>query len=429
MLIIFAERLLALYQLGIYGTVGSDDMSYIKSGIRFIETGVISMHNEYPSAQIMPGMTVFIGIMSVFFGEGAGLWLSIKLVWFVLGALSAYYTYKAVCLFAPQWCGLAAAAWYLAPNAAWMDNMILTETPFICFSTASIYYTFMMGRSKAPRYFWCCAAAFFLAFMLKANYGIYPLFAAIYLLLVKYDFKLLLKQGLVLGGLMLVFLVPWTIRNYIQFHAFIPLTYGAGNPELKGTYQGYGYPADEDLDYEVNVDQVVREKYADCYGPDGEVLPQYERYVSLQADGIKADYRKQVWWETAPRSMLVSYLVIKPWNMMYNLNLFYWQEVFKCPYMVLHDLRNWNLLICGVGVALAFILKKRRAEMFGLALMYLANIYIYAMTLSYERYAESLMPMRYIAFGIGLYLLCHGAEAAIRSVRRFDDGQDGICAQ
>lgn len=424
MLLLFVERLVVLAQLGLHGSVGSDDLSYLQSGITFLQTGTISMHDSYPSAQIMPGMTVFIGVMSLFFGQGDGLWLALKLVWFLLGTLSAYYTYKAVCLFAPRWCSLAAAAWYLAPNVAWMDNMLLTETPFICFSVASVYYTFCMGREPASvpfwksRPFWCCAGAYFLAFLLKANYGIYPLFAAIYLLLVKYDWKRLLKQGLILGGVMLVFLVPWTIRNYVQFHAFIPLTYGAGNPALLGTYQGYGYPADEDLDYTIHVDQVVKEKYADYYGPDGEILPQYVRYVNLEADGVKADYRKAVWWETAPKSMLVSYLVIKPWDMVQS--VFYWQEVLLCPYTLLKDLRGWNLLVCAAAAVLAFALKKRRAEVFSLGLMYVANLYIYAMTFSFDRYAESLMPLRNIAFGIGLYLLCHGAAAALRSVRQFD---------
>ena len=65
--------------------------------------------------------------------------------------------------------------------------------------------------------------------MMKANIGIYPIFAFIYLLLVKYDFKLLLKQGLILVGVLLCFIVPWSIRNYIHYDAFIPLTYGAGN--------------------------------------------------------------------------------------------------------------------------------------------------------------------------------------------------------
>ena len=80
-----------------------------------------------------------------------------------------------------------------------------------------------------------------------------------------------------------------------QFDAFIPLTYGAGNPTLLGTYQGIRYPTDESLDYETNVTDVVKEKYAQYYDENGNVLPQYSKYIDLRSDGIKANYRLRVW--------------------------------------------------------------------------------------------------------------------------------------
>jgi len=58
----------------------------------------------------------------------------------------------------------------------------------------------------------------------------------------KYGIKKLLKQGLIIACVLLCFIVPWSIRNYIHYDAFIPLTYGAGNPMLLGTYQGVGLP-------------------------------------------------------------------------------------------------------------------------------------------------------------------------------------------
>ena len=112
---------------------------------------------------------------------------------------------------------------------------------------------------------------YMLSLMLKANVGIYPVFAAIYLLLVKYDFKLLIRQGLIIGITLLCFIIPWSIRNYKIYDAFIPLTYGAGNPALLGTYQGYGFPSDESLDYKTNVDDIAKEKFAKYYNKDGTV--------------------------------------------------------------------------------------------------------------------------------------------------------------
>lgn len=42
---------------------------------------------------------------------------------------------------------------------------------------------------------------------------------------------------------------------------------------MLGTYQGEQYPSDDELDYETNVEQVAKEKYADYYDENGEVLP------------------------------------------------------------------------------------------------------------------------------------------------------------
>ena len=62
-----------------------------------------------------------------------------------------------------------------------MDNVILTETPFMLLISAMIYFTFMMARSS-KQIFLDVPGQLFLALMLKANIGIYPVFALIYLL-------------------------------------------------------------------------------------------------------------------------------------------------------------------------------------------------------------------------------------------------------
>lgn len=153
----------------------------------------------------------------------------------------------------------------------------------------------MMGREGRWRDFWCCLIAYMGALMLKANIAPYPVFALLYLLMVKYDRKRLLRQCVVLSCAVLCIVIPWSIRNYIRFGAFIPLTYGAGNPTLLGTYQGVGYPNDEELDYDTNVDDVLREEYAAYFEEDGSIREGMERYVALQRDAIAAKYRQKVW--------------------------------------------------------------------------------------------------------------------------------------
>lgn len=411
-LLLALVRLAAFFQLGPMYSLYSDDASYINSGIHFANTGVISIHSEFPSAQAMPGMTYLIGLFSLIFGEGTLLRVVLKLFWIGMGSATGWFLYQSVRLFAPRWCAVIAALMLFRPDFIWADNLILTETPFTLCFTALIYFTFQMGRQPDKRrYFVGCAAAYMAALLLKANIGIYPIFAMVYLLCVKYDFKKLLKQGLVLACALLCFLVPWTIRNYLQFDAFIPLTYGAGNPMLLGTYQGWDYPYDDYLDYESNVDDVVKETYAKYYNADGTIPEKYQGYLALQSDGIKAKYRLQVWHEEHPRRLAVSYLVLKPFQMAND--TFYWERVFHIPATAVYGIQYVDMALCIAVVIGMFFSKKSRWELLFLIILYWSNLYLYAMAFAFGRYNMSLMPARFILIGIGLSLL-----AGLRRNRR-----------
>jgi len=392
-------RLAGLHSLGTRYSLLSDDLSYVNSGIYFAETGIISMHEEYPSAQIMPGMTVLIGLLYRLAGDGEPLWAVMKLLWLLMGTLTAWFVYRSVCLFAPKWCGLLAMLPLFRADFIWMDNLILTETPFMLLLTVLVYCTLRMGKSPGWNWFWGAAAAYMAALMLKANVALYPLLALAYLLIQGYDRKLLMRQCAALAGVVLCFVVPWSARNYMRFHAFIPLTYGAGNPALLGTYQGVGYPPDEQLDYETNVDQVVKEKYAYYYQENGEVKPQYARYVSLQQDGIKAAYRQKAWAETDWKGMAYSYLVSKPWTMIKS--YFYWDTVFNIEGEQIYKLCKLDICLCAIGAAAALISRKLRKPVLLVAGVYLVHIYIYAMTFAFDRYNASLMSLRFILIGLG----------------------------
>jgi len=394
------ERLILLWVLGPEYYIASDDGAYVHAGILFARTGQITIH-EVVSAQSMPGMPVLIGLVCRLVGEGYGLWLALKLLWIAMGTLTPWVVYRAVTVHAPGWCGAAAAAFFLLPNFAWLDNVILTETPFLLCLSAMVYGTFMMAESQKSRYFWLTMGAYLAALMLKANIGLFPVFAAVYLLWKKYPFMRLLRQGIGLGCVMLCFLIPWSLRNYRLYDAFIPLTYGTGNPRLLGTYQGYGYPADEALDYERYVEKPAAEALAKYYNPDGTLKGEHlKKYVELESDGIKADYRLAVWWEEDPISLLVSYLVIKPAMML--VNVFYWESVFGVPRWLLIGLRCAELAVWCAGLWCAFRKKHRRPELCYLLALYGFHLYFYAMNVSFSRYGESLMPLRYLMLGLCL---------------------------
>ena len=61
------------------------------------------------------------------------------------------------------------------------------------------------------------------------------------------------------------------------------------------------------------------------------------------------------------------------------------------------------LLILGIA-ALAVLLKRHWRVILFLGLAYLVNLYIISFSFAIDRYAQAIMPYRYIAAGIGLGL-------------------------
>lgn len=400
-LLLFGVRLLALDTLNATYSLLSDDMSYIRSGIHLAQTGTLTMHNTYPSAQIMPALSGLIALFYLIFGEGTALWVALKLFWAAMGALSGWFLYHSVRLYAPAWCAVTATLLLLRTDILWADNLILTETPFLLCFHILVYCTLQLGKNKGGRrYAVGFLLAFLAAFMLRANIAWFALFAGGYLLASRYDWRELIKQGAALVLALVCVLTPWTIRNYIQFHAFLPIGYGIGNPMLLGTYQGRGYPLDEELDYETNVDAVVREEYADYYGPDGTVLPEYERYVALQADAVKAEYRKTVWRERDPGSYWLSYLVLKPLHMMDS--VFYWAVLWDIPYRMLRWIQRAVLAVSLLGLISTLWEKRGRREIWFSAAVYFGYVWICCVAFAFDRYNMGLFPAQFLLFGLSL---------------------------
>ena len=409
--------MLVFLQLGPDYNSGSDDINYVRSGILFAETGMISYGGGYPSALIMPGMPVIVGVFCLVFGDGAGLWIALRVFLSVLGVATAWTAYRTAKLLSNGWGGLGAALWFALPNMAWMNHVIMTETPYLLFSTLCLLYTFLMAQDSDKKWFVCYTISFFLALMFRANAVILPLFTLAYLIWNR-AFKFRRATAFVLA--MLLFFIPWTIRNYRQFDAFVPLTYGSGQPMLQGTYQGEGWPEDSELDYETNVHQIMLREYAGYYrdnpsqktdrdpyliqyDPEGEVKEDRNvQYLFMQKDGVKAKYRLAEWRKSNLSSLLKSYLYIKPrWMLNWS---WAWEEVFHVPYQVLHRISQMNLLFCLFCLILCIVLKKPSGIPF-LSIMYFAQVYIYSLSFVTDRYASSLLIIRYIWAGIGVGIM------------------------
>ena len=408
-------HILALKELGFNYSLNSDDADYIKSGIVFLQTDKITMHDVL-SAQIMPGMTFLIAIMALIFGVGSKLIISLKILWLVMGLLTIYIVYKTIKLYSNQYIAAISCLFFLAADYIWMDNLILTETPYILLFSLLIYHTLKLSMKANKKDFILIVIYYILAGLLidylhekKAEVSVFDdreedkISKDILEKLKKYNFKLLIRQCIIAGIILLLCLIPWTYRNYKIFNHFIPLTYGTGNPLLLGTYQGSGYPTDEELDYVKNVDEKMpaEMKY---YLQNPNKKDYMTKYYSLEYDGLKAKYRMHEWWNKDKVSMLKSYLIYKP---LQNFdNYFYWDTIMGISGNQLNVVRKVEIILFVISSILIFINKKRIKEWLFLILTYGSQIAIYSYTFAFSRYAISMFFIRYIIIGIGILSFC-----------------------
>lgn len=395
-------HILALKELGFNYSLNSDDADYIKSGIVFLQTGKITMHDVL-SAQIMPGMTFLIAFMALIFGVGSKLIISLKILWLVMGLLTIYIVYKTIKLYSNQYIAAISCLFFLAADYIWMDNLILTETPYILLFSLLIYHTLKLSTKANKKDFILIVIYYILAVFIRPTIGVFPIFLFVFLILKKYNFKLLIRQCIIAGIILLLCLIPWIYRNYKIFNHFIPLTYGTGNPLLLGTYQGSGYPTDEELDYVKNVDEKMpaEMKY---YLQNPNKKDYMTKYYSLEYDGLKAKYRMHEWWNKDKISMLKSYLIYKP---LQNFdNYFYWDTIMGISGNQLNVVRKVEIILFVISSILIFINKKRIKEWLFLILTYGSQIAIYSYTFAFSRYAISMFFIRYIIIGIGILSFC-----------------------
>lgn len=397
-------KILYLIKLGFSYSLNSDDASYIMSGITFLETGKITLLGTL-TAQIMPGMTFLIAFMALIFGKGILLLASLKILWIILGTISVIYFYKTVLLITKSknisaFCSF----FFLAFDYAWMDNLILTETPFLFLTILMFYFSIKYSITKNNKDFYIIIFYYILALMFRPTIGLFPIFLLIYLFLKGHNITNLSKKAIISFIILISVLTPWTIRNYINFNSFIPLTYGSGNPLLRGTYQGIGYPKDEMINYEQEVDAklspiMIKNLSLELSDPNYYL----QKYNLLKYEEIKAKYRMSLWWDENPKSMIISYLYHKPKIMIHS--TFYWDNVFPYHEFIIQQFRRVETLLFISSIGIILYKRKYLKEFIFIAATYFYQIALHSYTFAIGRYAQTLYFYKYLIIALGLKII------------------------
>lgn len=219
-----------------------------------------------------PGYSIFLAAIFKVFGDSN---TAIQLIQITVDALSTVVVFLIVSeLFTKRVAITAGLLVALSPQFAYYALLLLPDSITVLPILVAVYL--LIRASKRPHLLTVAAAGAFigLSCWLRANALLMPLFfSAATLILFERGKRLRYSLALVAGAI--VTIAPVTIKNYIAFHHFIPVSLGAGQKLLEGIAEyddegRYGIPKSDLGIMRQEAELYQRPDYANVlFGPDG----------------------------------------------------------------------------------------------------------------------------------------------------------------
>ncbi len=310
--------------------------------------------------------------------------LAIKLVQALVGSLLIPAVFQvAFKVFGPRCAVVAALLVAFYPELIWYSAHFWCETIFLSLVWWAIERLLVADETSSFRVAVMAGVLFGLAVLTRETVLYLLPFAALWLARSKPRVRASLAMVVLGAGLAVI--APWTLRNWIQFNAFIPVSTGGG----LNLYQGNS---------EISRDEVYHEYYAN----EGKV----EQYQWARTEGIKAIWRRQPGWlfekirDEGPRLAELDSLAL----------IHLRRGAYENPTCGIYTgvaaivLIPWILIALGSVLALARApVNRRTALLAGLLLAYLA---LHVATHGFSRYRLPVVPVFMILAASLLELDC-----------------------
>lgn len=380
-------RVAALLQKGVeYDGNYVDAVRYMDSARVLATSGRFTYAGNHLSAYEMPGFSAFL---SVFVLAAHGRYLQyflIKVSFLLMSVLTIYLLYLLGTRIGGPRVGLIAAAFlaFSVPNI-YTGLLALSENPFSLAVIALAVLVIRLGDSPGWKLFSACLVVFVGALYLRQSVLVMLPPAAIYLWSRGYPRRLLIQQTLTASLVIVAALVPWWIRNYAVFHAFVPFQSFDGATLLEGTFQRFK-PID-------NGSFALMDKLTRNFK--GNELETGRMFAEVAKQRILAR------WKTNPADLIFTYAVGKPaaaWLLPH-----YWDEVLGA--------RSWwvlrvHALVSALGLtalcALSTTRSRARREFVFMGLCVLLITLGTVVYLGLHRYVYPFMPFLYVALAYSL---------------------------
>ncbi len=394
LMLALAIRWITIARYGLGLNLHSDDQGYVDSAIHFLQNGMITYYQpNLPTMHMMPGITFWLAGLFWVFGTGGGGLLLAKYVTAVLGVLGVLGVYLLVRRIWGPVAGLVGALLAAVyPPGILTDTLFLTETPFLTSFAFLMYFSHRLAEYHDWPDFFGALVCYIIALFFRPTVALYPVVLLLYFFWKHYSTPRLWKQAGVGALIVLAVMTPWWVRNYHDFHHFVPLDDGSGNPMLLGTYQGVGYPN------HLTLQQTLNQLAASHPQVGQDPAAHEEQWMNLQQKA--AEQRMGQWWNDNRWAFLFSYLYLKPkilWQ-----DPFYWIPILHISQRLVQWLQLKLVVLGGLGYLLALVWHPRsRKDTVWVLATFAYYTGLYAIYFCFGRYSEPLMPLLLTGIGVG----------------------------
>jgi len=211
-----------------------DSQKYQKVAVHILQGRGFCEYIRKPSAFAPPLYPTFLAGIFLIFGKSI---LAVKIIQAIIGALIIPIVFKTGRLLFNYKVGLISAGIVAVyPDLVVISAYLYTETLYLLFSTIAFYLMIKgvkQSKGKSP---WILGGFFLgLGLLTRHILIIFPFF----LIFVFFIFKSMrpyIKRAVLMMLVCYAVVTPWIIRNYIQFHEFIPIARGARAGLWVGSY-------------------------------------------------------------------------------------------------------------------------------------------------------------------------------------------------
>ncbi|MDZ4168493.1 MAG: glycosyltransferase family 39 protein [Coriobacteriia bacterium] len=381
-------RIAAVYDVGItYDGQYIDAVRFMDSARELAASGRFTFAGAESSAYQMPGYSAFLALLLSAAESPFTEHLLVKATLLLLSLATIYMVYLLGSRVGGLWVGLVASAFltFSMPNI-YTGLLTLSENPFSLAVTTFALLVIRLGDEPGWKYFSLSLGVFILAIYLRQAALMMLPPALIYLLLRRFPRKLLWRQTAAAIMVIVAVLMPWWIRNYCLFDAFVPFTSFEGAPLLEGTYQRFD-PYPEHGGAFVQMDELT----SNFTGNELEKSHLFAR---------AAHQRLVQRWRTDPLDLVFTYALGKPaaaWLLPH-----YWDTVLGASsYWVLRV----HAVMSALGLAALLALSIRSDARYEFVFMGLCVLLVTVGTSYYlglHRYVYPFMPFLYVAIACAL---------------------------